>query len=571
MIRIPRSKAAVFLVLSALLAGAVVGDSFVIQAIISSVEASDWRRFGILSTFAVMYAIMHGLLYLWQNIYSERLSNAVTAQMRDTLFRRIERMPLQAAADTPADLYFSTLTTQLDSVKRDLVDVLLWGTYLMMQLLFSVIAVLAINPTLGGVALLLCIPMSLVPVISKRFVIRARNAMTGSADELNTVTGDLLHGIVDWRLTGKERNVHHRFAQLNETWLQAADHDATVQKQADSANNFMTNILIFGVWIVGGLLIMRGTMSVAQVVAFFSLVGNISVPLFYTSGLFAQFNAGRAVLAKVNGTIEETSQEDQEHETDAAGSNKDIQGIDTITYRDVRFHTQKHAGRQPVNLQMNTNKRYLIVGPSGAGKSSLIRPLFSLDTDYTGNILVNGTDITDPVLGALGQSIGLLSQSSHIFHASIRENVRLMDESIDDRTIFEACHAAVIDEWVGKRGLDYVIDDDLRTLSGGERQRILLARLLVRGQRFCVFDELTTGLDHRTAQQVEQTIFDTIPGFIYITHRLNETVLTNSDTIVVIEDMQIKAQGNYDQVRRTLLDSGLLETENAPQSVSNPV
>lgn len=126
MIRIPRAKAVLFLVLSALLAAAVVGDSFVIQAIISSVEASDWRRFGIISTFAVLYAIMHGLLYLWQNIYAERLSNAVTAQMRDTLFGRIERMPLQDAADTSADLYFSTLTTQLDSIKRDLVDVVLW-------------------------------------------------------------------------------------------------------------------------------------------------------------------------------------------------------------------------------------------------------------------------------------------------------------------------------------------------------------------------------------------------------------------------------------------------------------
>lgn len=277
------------------------------------------------------------------------------------------------------------------------------------------------------------------------------------------------------------------------------------------------------------------------------------------------------MLAKVNGTIEDTPQQDRELESDAAEPVKDIQGIDTIIYRDVSFHTEKNAGRRPVNLQMDTSKRYLIVGPSGAGKSSLVRPLFSLDTDYTGSILVNGTDIKDPALGALGQSIGLLSQSSHIFHASIRENVRLMDEGVDDRTILEACQAASIDEWVGKRGLDYVIDDDLRTLSGGERQRILLARLLVRGRRFCVFDELTTGLDHRTAQQVEQTIFDTIPGFIYITHRLNETVLTNSDTIVVIEDMQIKAQGNYDQVRHALLDSGLLEPANPAKAVGNPV
>ncbi|MFT8705184.1 MAG: ABC transporter ATP-binding protein [Bifidobacterium sp.] len=588
--RVSRGRACVFVALSAVLAAFVVGDSFVVKAIIASVEASDWSRFRLIAMFAVVYAIAHGGVYLWQQLFTEHFANAVVAQLRERLFHRVAAMPLKDAVDTSPDLYFSTLTAQIDSVKRDLIDVVLWGAYLLFQLVFSVVAVLAINPTLGVVALLLCVPMSLVPVVSKRFVVKARTRVAAGVDALNTVTGDLLHGVSDWRLAGRSVQAQRRFAGLNGRWREASDHDATVQKAADSANNFMTNVLIFGVWIIGGLLIMRGSMSVAQVVAFFSLIGNISVPLFYMSGLFSQFNAGRAVLRKINETIPDTAHRAQlvsDVRRDAQGPKTAIDArsddsrrgmasverssLRSIAYRNVAFHADDAHVRTPFSLSLDTSKRYLVVGPSGAGKSSLIRPLFGLDSDYTGEILVDGHSVRDIPADRLIDRVGLLSQSSHIFHASIRENVRLMDDTVDDRAILDACDAASIGGWVREQGLDYVLDDRLRTMSGGERQRILLARMLVRGRRFCVFDELTTGLDNRNAGQVEATIFRAIPGFVYITHRLNATVLERADEIIVMDGLTVSAAGSYQQVLPTLNRLKLVaQPDAAGETVTHP-
>lgn len=548
------------------LAVVTVGDSFIIQMLMDAVQRSQWNRFGWLCALSVVWIVLHVFAFFYRSTDADKLANAMIADLRNDLIDRLDGSVLVKASDN-ADLLYSQFASQLEVVKRDYLDTLLWALYLLCQLALSVVAVVWLNPVLAAVALVLCIPMAFVPVLAKRVVERARRRLSSSVDELNDATGDVLHGLVDWRLADAGRWFLRSMHGKVKGWLLAANHEATVRQGVDTVSHSLTIVVVFGVWIGGGLLIMQGTMFVPQIVAFYSLIGNISVPLFQMSGLVAQYHAGAAVLERVRRTFDEcvspaglpagSHQEPDTGQQASTGS-----GVHVITYRGVRFHTRQSESSRTqtpgISVTLRTDRRYLVVGPSGAGKSSLIRPLFRLDDDYQGTITVDGADLRTMGDVGIGAMAGLLSQASHIFNASVRENIRMMDERIGDRSILDACDQAMIGDWVRRRGLDTVIDNTLTSVSGGERQRLLLARLLVRKPAFCVFDELVTGLDNRTAAMVEETVFRAVQGFVYITHHINDTVLEHVDEVLVITKQGLTEFADPDQARPMLEQLGLL-------------
>lgn len=136
------------------------------------------------------------------------------------------------------------------------------------------------------------------------------------------------------------------------------------------------------------------------------------------------------------------------------------------------------------------------------------------------------------------------SQAGHIFHASIRDNLTLFDDSLPDSMVFEACSKAQIGDWVRERGLDYEIDNALSSLSGGEKQRILLARFFACQARFGVLDEITSGLDMKTVARVEKRLADELDGFVYVSHRLDSGIMQLVDQVIVVDGMRIVAMGS---------------------------
>lgn len=561
-----RARVALFAALTVVLGALISADAFVLQWLIDAVQRQDWDRFGWCVALAATVIALQALVYWWRQTYTERMAYLMLDRLRERLFARLTRVPLNRLGSLSADRLFSQFTAQLEQVKAGLIDVLLYGAALVVQTVFAVTAIMVINPVLGACALVLCVPMALVPVLSKRRVESAREGLVGAQNDLNGELGDLLHGMADWRLMDRAPQTRARLARFACPWLGAARRDAGVQMGVDAITNALSHILVFGIWALGGLLIMNGGMTVAQVVALYALIGNISVPLFQMSGLVAQYHGGRETLRQLEDDIADAAGE-AEDETNASAdkpamhikasmqsnetvisgtpvtsiepsesqpleivesgerndphtsaSSSDPQptgGNWMIHYRGVRLH---RTG-EPFDLDLNLKGRYLLVGPSGSGKSSMIRALVGLDDDYDGQITLDGDDVRSAASAATKRRIGYLSQQSHVFHASIRENVRLFDESISDEAVELALRQAQLGEWAAEHGLDFEVDDSLNALSGGERQRLLLARVLAQGYDFCLLDEFDTGLDAATAALIEQVICRSFTGFIAITHR----------------------------------------------------
>ena len=532
-----------FAVLTITLGALISADAFVLQWLIDAVQRQDWRRFGWNAALTVGVIVVQALVYWRRQTHTERLAYLMLGRLRERLFAATASMPIPRLARSDSDRLFSQLTTQLDQVKANLIDVLLYGAALVAQTLFAVVGILVINPVLGTCALVLCTPMALVPVLSKRHIETARGRLIDAQNDLNGELGDLLRGAVDWRLMHREPQVRARFAATGRSWFTQARGDADMQMRVDAVTNMLSHALIVGIWLIGGLLIMRGGMTVAQVVALYAMIGNISVPLFQMSGLVAQYHAGRETLRQLVDDIEggagdgsgtadvRVANAGERHaDGDAVIGARSVaaDAAPLIRYHGVRLH---HVG-DAFDHTFDMRRRYLLTGPSGSGKSSILRVLYGLDDDYDGSITVDGVDVRSTPSTAGRRRIGYLSQHSHLFADTVRENVRLFDTTISDDIVLDALRRAQLGAWTTEHGLDYRVDDSLNRLSGGERQRLLLARLLAQGYEYCLLDEFDTGLDAATAQAIGRVIDDTFAGFIVITHH-PEQLFTDGDVTVV--------------------------------------
>lgn len=537
-----RARIIRFAVLTTVLGALISADAFVLQWLIDAVQRQDWRRFGINAALTVGVIIIQALVYWRRQTHTERLAYLMLGRLRERLFAATAAMPVPRLARADSDRLFSQLTTQLDQVKANLIDVLLYGAALVAQTLFAVAGILVINPVLGACALVLCIPMALVPVLSKRHIETARGRLVDAQNDLNGELGDLLRGAVDWRLMHRETQVRERFAAAGRSWFARARGDADMQMRVDAVTNMLSHVLIVGIWLIGGLLIMHGDMTVAQVVALYAMIGNISVPLFQMSGLVAQYHAGRETLRQLVDDIEgggNTDDGDADDDVDAPRTASTTDGAPLIRYRGVRLH---HVG-EAIDYAFDMRGRHLLTGPSGSGKSSMVRALYGLDDDYDGDITIDGVDVRAEASAAGRRRIGYLSQHSHLFADTVRENVRLFDETMGDDVVLDALRRAQLGAWTAERGLDYRVDDSLNRLSGGERQRLLLARLLAQGYEYCLLDEFDTGLDAATAQAVGRVIDDAFAGFVVITHHPERLFADGDVTVVHVARNTITAVG----------------------------
>ncbi|HEX4221852.1 MAG TPA: ABC transporter ATP-binding protein [Pseudonocardiaceae bacterium] len=214
-----------------------------------------------------------------------------------------------------------------------------------------------------------------------------------------------------------------------------------------------------------------------------------------------------------------------------------------------------------------------LVGPSGAGKTTISYLVARIYDPRGGAIRINGTDLRDATMDSLASTVGMVTQDAHLFHDTIRENLRYADPDATDEQIIEALHGAQILSLIESlpQGLDTVVGDRGYRLSGGEKQRLAIARLLLKAPSVVVLDEATAHLDSESEAAVQQALATALRGrtSLVIAHRLS-TVRT-ADVILVINNGQIVERGThrellaenrlYAELYRTQFEGQATETE----------
>ncbi|MGY1666188.1 ABC transporter ATP-binding protein [Geodermatophilus sp. SYSU D00696] len=492
-----------------------------------------------------------------------RLGNAVMRDLRDRLFAHLQRMELAFFTGTRTGEIQSRLGNDVAGVQSVVTDTASSILGNVVTVVSALVAMLVLSWRLTLVAVVLLPVFVVLQVRVGRVRRRVAGATQRSVADMTAITQETLSvsGVLLAKVFDRQDAEVRRYAEEN-----ARQADLQVKQTMTGQSFFATVQAFFGltpalVYLVAGLSIggvfLAGgadTLTAGTIVAFTTLQTRLLFPVVALLRVGVDVQTSLALFERVFEYLDlRPAIVDRPGALDLR--KEEVAGH--VAFEDVRFRygTGDRAGSdgaQPwvldgVSLDVPAGSLVAFVGPSGAGKTTasyLVPRLYDVDA---GRVTLDGHDVRDLTRATLARAVGVVTQESYLFHASVRDNLRYGRPDATDEQVRAAARAANIDERIERlaEGYDTTVGERGYRLSGGEKQRLAIARVLLADPRVLILDEATSALDTASERLVQQALEQAMRGrtTIAIAHRLS-TVLA-ADTIVVFDRGRVVEQGTH--------------------------
>lgn len=512
----------VYSILTILLSIAMVSEAYLMQLIIDSIKLGV-GRYVVTSIFVVVFLLIQTLIYYFQQSLTAIISKKSAYAYRNVIFQGIQKTPLELLTGNKNDKLLASLTTQIDQIEFNYFYSVYWGGYLICQLIIAIIVSLYLNPLLAALTLLLSLPNLFVAVLFKTPLEKKQEELIETTNTSVSAIQDLIEGIPDWKIANKSFDINRVFDIQTLKLLKRQTNVEKSQYVVVSLNQLFSNVLYFGSWMIGGLLIINSQLTLGSLIAFSQLLVRISYPIYASSDLLAKFISGKK-------TIETLSSEFQVVDENL----NTLEHIEVISFDNFRFKNNSEA--IPFNGQFYKHKKYLLKGKSGTGKTTLLKAILREYNDYTGTVKINGIDVKRIKESSIFDNVAYVPQHPHMFNAKLRDNLTLFSEDVSEEELFETLKFVELSKWSNRESLELMLSNDAIKLSGGEAKRVALARALLMKTDILFLDEFSSGIDFETLSKIENRLLQTSKLIIYITHVDTDRINQQFDEIIDLNE-----------------------------------
>lgn len=512
----------VYSILTILLSIAMVSEAYWMQLIIDSIKLGV-GRYVVTSIFVVVFLLIQTLIYYFQQSLTAIISKKSAYAYRNFIFQGIQKTPLELLTGNKNDKLLASLTTQIDQIEFNYFYSIYWGGYLICQLIIAIIVSLYLNPLLAALTLILSLPNLFVAILFKAPLEKKQEELIDTTNTSVSAIQDLIEGIPDWRIANKSFDINRVFDIQTLKLLKRQTNVERSQYVVVSLNQLFSNVLYFGSWIIGGLLIINSQLTLGSLIAFSQLLVSISYPIYASSDLLAKFISGKK-------TIETLSTEFQIIEENL----NTLEHIEVISFDNFRFKNNSEA--IPFNGKFYKHKKYLLKGKSGTGKTTLLKAILREYNDYTGTVKINGIDVKSIKESSIFDNVAYVPQHPHMFNAKLRDNLTLFSRDVSEEELFEALKFVELSKWANRESLELMLSNDTIKLSGGEAKRVALARALLMKTDILFLDEFSSGIDFETLSKIENRLLQTSKLIIYITHVDTDRIIQQFDEIIDLNE-----------------------------------
>lgn len=495
-----------------------------------------------------------GVLQTW---LTSSAGNRITGDLRLRLFTHLQGMELAFFTKTKTGVIQSRLQNDVGGVSGVLTNTLTSILGNTVTVIASLVAMVLIDWRLTVIAVIL---LPVLAVIQRRVgQVRARIAAQTqeSLSQLTAITQESLSvsGILLAKSFNRQRGEEEKYAEetANQVRLQVR---LTMSGQWFFG---MVNVLLSSVpaviYLVAGLLLAGGAtdISAGAIVAFTTVQARLLWPLISLMRVALDLQTARALFARIFEYLDlRPAITDAPDARDAGG----LPGpVGRVEFRGVSFRYPDAAGASRptldrVSFTADPGQHVAFVGPSGAGKTTILYLTPRLYEASEGQVLFAGADVRDLTQESIIEHVGIVSQETYLFHATVRENLRYAKPDASDHEIVEACRAANIHHVIEgfDEGYDTIVGERGYRLSGGEKQRIAIARVLLKDPPVLLLDEATSALDTVSERVVQEALDAAARGrtTLTIAHRLSTVIA--ADVIHVVDAGRIIESGTHDEL-----------------------
>ncbi len=484
----------------------------------------------------------YGLRYL-----SEWVAAHVGYDLRNRLFNHIQYLPFEYHDHAQAGQLISRTIEDVRAIERFLGFGIVELIRVVLLLVGASTLIFLQNYQLALIALAPMIPMVWVTTNFGRKVGKLFLNVDQTLGEMSSRLQENVSGAQVVRAFAREPYEMQRFAQANQVHYKARVAVLDQFSRVMPTTGLLINAGTILILLFGGQMVLKGQMTLGELVAFNSYVLLLSMPAQQLTWLV---NAAGEAAAGAERTFEILDTIPAIRSPESAEILGTLSG--RVSFENVDFHYNQGsaAALQNISLEVPPNQVVALIGPTGSGKTSLVN-LISRFYDVTaGMVRVDDWDVRDMDLVALRKQIGIVLQTSLLFSASIRENIAYgrPDATLDE--VIEAAKAAQAHEFILElsQGYETIVGERGITLSGGQRQRVAIARALLMDPRILILDDSTSSVDMQTERQIQKALDWLMEGrtTFVIAHRLS--TVRRADLILVMDRGQIVEQGRHHEL-----------------------
>ena len=517
-----------------------------LMAKVAGTGGIDFSYIGKVLLFVLGLYLVSSVLSFMQGWIMTGITQKICYRMRKEITEKINRMPMKYFESRTYGEVLSRITNDVDTLGMGLnqsVTQIITSTATIIGVL---VMVLSISPLMTLIALVvlpvsgLCV--SLVVKKSQKHFITQQEYL----GHINGQVEESYGGHLVIKAYNKEDEMIARFNRTNDVLYTSAWKSQFLSGIMMPIMQFVGNLGYAAVALSGGMLAIRGVITIGDIQAFIQYVKSFTQPIQQIAQVTNQVQSMAAAAERVFEFLEE-EEEDQvvEHPADVT------KVIGNVAFDHVSFgYNPNQLIVHDFSAQVAAGQKIAIVGPTGAGKTTMVKLLMRFYDVNSGSIRIDGHDIREFNRRELRDAFGMVLQDTWLFKGSIMENIRYGRLDATDEEVVAAAKAAHADHFIRTLpgGYEMELNEDASNISQGQKQLLTIARAILADNRILILDEATSSVDTRTEELIQSAMDNLMKGrtSFVIAHRLS--TIKNADIILVMKDGDIIEQGSHEEL-----------------------
>ncbi|MGD0197314.1 MAG: ABC transporter ATP-binding protein [Solirubrobacteraceae bacterium] len=499
----------------------------------------------------IAIAIATAALSVVQTYVSTEVGQRVMHDLRVAVYRHLQRMSMAFFTRTRAGEVQSRIANDIGGIDNVATNTATTIAQNATTVISTTIVMALLSWQLAAISL------GLLPLFvwMTRRVGRERRAITmrlqrGLADISALVAESLsVSGMMLGKTMGRSEDLAERFTAESDDVAGLEVHSRMAGRWMMSTINMVFSVQPAIVYWLAGEHVAGKAITIGTIVAFTTLQTRLLFPMAQLLSVGTDVEASLALFDRI---FEYLDLPVDIEERPGAVELRPAELLGEVRLEDVGFRYTPDSSwtLQDVSLVVPAGTRTAIVGETGAGKTTLGYLVARLYEPQEGRVTIDGVDVRDATFESLAATVGVVSQETYLFHASVRENLRFAQPDATDEEIEAAAGAARIHDLIASlpEGYDTIVGERGYRFSGGEKQRMAIARTILRNPPVLLLDEATSSLDTQTEYAVQQALDDLSQGrtTITIAHRLS--TVRDADQIVVLDQGRIVERGTHEEL-----------------------